>query len=59
MYMYEHQNSIHQIILYTLDASIYLRLTVRSTARHVIHLQLDISTNAFEIRAVQSLKYIV
>jgi hypothetical protein len=31
----------------------------RSTARHAIHLQFDISANAFEIRAVQSPKCIV
>jgi hypothetical protein len=30
-------------------------LTVRSTARHTLHLQFNISANAFEIRAVQSL----
>jgi hypothetical protein len=27
---------------------------VRSTARHAIHLQLDISAKAFEIRALRS-----
>jgi hypothetical protein len=32
---------------------------VRSIARHAIHLQLNISAKALEIRAVKSLKYIV
>jgi hypothetical protein len=32
---------------------------VRSTARHAVHLQFDISANAFEIRALQSLKCII
>jgi hypothetical protein len=32
---------------------------VRSTAHHVIHLQLDISANALVIRTVQIPKYIV
>jgi hypothetical protein len=32
---------------------------VWSTAHHAIHLQFDISTNAFEIRAVQSLECMV
>jgi hypothetical protein len=32
---------------------------VRSTARHTIHLPIDISTNALEIRAIQSPKRIV
>jgi hypothetical protein len=36
-----------------------LFLTVRSTARHAIHLQFDISANALEIKAVQSQKCIV
>jgi hypothetical protein len=32
---------------------------VRSTARHAIHLQFDISANALKIKAVHSLKCIV
>jgi hypothetical protein len=34
-------------------------ISVRSTARRVIHLQFDISANAVEIRAVQNPKCIV
>jgi hypothetical protein len=37
----------------------YQFLIVRSTARHAITLQLDISANALEIRVVQSPKCIV
>jgi hypothetical protein len=33
--------------------------SVRSTARRVVHLQFDISANALEKRAVQSLNYII
>jgi hypothetical protein len=36
-----------------------LKTNVRSTARHAIHLQFDISTNTLVIRAVQSPKCIV
>jgi hypothetical protein len=35
---------------------LYARSCVRSTARHAIHLQFDISANASEIEAVQSVK---
>jgi hypothetical protein len=35
------------------------RLIVRSTARHALHLQFDISANALDIRVVQSPKCIV
>jgi hypothetical protein len=37
----------------------FVNNTVRSIARHAIHLQFDISANAFEIRAVQSPECIV
>jgi hypothetical protein len=39
--------------------NIILISVVRSTARHAIHLQIDISTKALEIRSVQGLKCIV
>jgi hypothetical protein len=39
--------------------SIFKQRYVRSTVCHTIHLQFDISANAFEIRALQSLQCIV
>jgi hypothetical protein len=45
--------------MFVFGRSVFYYIDVRSTARHAIHLQLDISSNALEIRAVQSLKCIV
>jgi phosphate uptake regulator len=41
------------------EKSSVLENIVRSTARHAIHLQLDISAYALELRAVQTQKCIV
>jgi hypothetical protein len=49
-FKYFQRSLVHFIVSFLLG----IRFYVRSTARHAIHLQFDISTNAFEIRAVQS-----
>jgi hypothetical protein len=49
----------HLTVLYMKCLTCYLLFEVRSTSRSAIHLQFDFSSNAIEIRAVQSPKWIV
>jgi hypothetical protein len=46
------KRSIESARLYTLQV-----FSVQSTARHGLHLQFDITDNALEIRAIQSVKF--
>jgi hypothetical protein len=54
--VYKNNNNCTLIVSFRNNKSLFFTFQLRPTARYAIRLQLNISTNAVEIKAIQSAK---